>query len=717
MHGKTVNRRLLLVVICIAVIVTVAGCGSSGTTVARRKAAVAATSSPREVAITGAPLALSGLLSQIDSTLATASGSGQYSPQPCVIDGTNGAVIDVIGDGAPAICAVGSGPIDSEGGVTWRGTQATSSPVAGNACGFTSTQLQETFVTVGGTSYAQTEAVCAAFNADQNWTLKYNFNSLPRSATANGRSGSTGDTASTTRASGSTGPTASYCEDGGCETVHCPPTDPSKVWICATSQNPAARAAVAHVSGGSGNKSTSTLPHHCSSGVNTTDSISCGLASNVFYEYYRATHSGPGSRTLSAWSAATTRYYPASCSLALGLVRCRISGTTDPNAEVEISRSVLNAYTPQDASALRGEREGWSERLMDHNSQSPDAGHLVKRSLEGGAAMYALEHASRGTPIGQEGGIAAQAARTGGNFVIAGVLWHFLIVPYLAVTGVVFAIPSLILAFIAGSDHSAALWWITAIVFVCSFGLWVRYALYKWLWRKFVRPVDRSLSGWVASSEAPNGNQRAGGNATLGVQEQVWANTAAAEDLMLQAQKAIESANAANTNEVPDDLLEAIQALTRKVAAQNAELAKADPQTWARANPQSPAPSDPSSNRDVYRRVVTEPQWIETSGRRQLVRLTSGPTHPGSDITSKHVHIAVDGQVIGTVFLDRNGKAVDDGSIPAVNAIHDMPHSIDPEHGERVLDAIVQGLDHATLVAAYQCEDAACVSMRRRTGS
>lgn len=41
-----------------------------------------------------------------------------------------------------------------------------------------------------------------------------------------------------------TGPQASYCEDGQCETVSCPPTQASDDWICEQSSNSAARAAV-----------------------------------------------------------------------------------------------------------------------------------------------------------------------------------------------------------------------------------------------------------------------------------------------------------------------------------------------------------------------------------------------------------------------------------------------------------------------------------------
>lgn len=50
---------------------------------------------------------------------------------------------------------------------------------------------------------------------------------------------------STTNSTPSQGsPTATYCEDGSCTTVACPPTNPNDEWICATSSNPAAREAV-----------------------------------------------------------------------------------------------------------------------------------------------------------------------------------------------------------------------------------------------------------------------------------------------------------------------------------------------------------------------------------------------------------------------------------------------------------------------------------------
>jgi hypothetical protein len=79
--------------------------------------------------------------------------------------------------------------------------------------------------------------------------------------------------------------------------------------------------------------------------------VSCELASNVFYEYYKATQSGSGTSSLSAWSPDTDKYYNASCTARGGVISCDISGTTDPNAQVQITQAALNAYTPQQASS------------------------------------------------------------------------------------------------------------------------------------------------------------------------------------------------------------------------------------------------------------------------------------------------------------------------------------------------------------------------------
>lgn len=122
--------------------------------------------------------------------------------------------------------------------------------------------------------------------------------------------------------------------------------------------------------------------------------------------------------------------------------------------------------------------------------------------LKAGAAMYALDHAARGTRIGQEGGIGAQATRTGGNFVIAAFLCHFLIVPYLIVTAVLFSIPTAVLmapTAVLASHHDSTAAGIfavlTVVVFLASVVAWFRYALWRWLIRGLVGPVDAFLSG------------------------------------------------------------------------------------------------------------------------------------------------------------------------------------------------------------------------------
>jgi hypothetical protein len=123
-------------------------------------------------------------------------------------------------------------------------------------------------------------------------------------------------------------------------------------------------------------------------------------------------------------------------------------------------------------------------------------GRIVERGLEAGAAMYALDHAAKGTPIGAEGGIAAQATRTAGNFVIVAFLFPFLVIPYLVGTAAVFALPTIIAALIdAGVHGGVAGGVLVGLVFLASLVMWVRFALYKWLYRKFIRPVDAALSG------------------------------------------------------------------------------------------------------------------------------------------------------------------------------------------------------------------------------
>lgn len=99
------------------------------------------------------------------------------------------------------------------------------------------------------------------------------------------------------------------------------------------------------------NRTSTGLPIQCSPGLTATQAISCGLASNVFYEYYKAEHGAGDPATLSAWSAATQQYYTATCSTGSGTITCAITGTSDPNAQVDLSQASLGAYSSEQASS------------------------------------------------------------------------------------------------------------------------------------------------------------------------------------------------------------------------------------------------------------------------------------------------------------------------------------------------------------------------------
>lgn len=94
------------------------------------------------------------------------------------------------------------------------------------------------------------------------------------------------------------------------------------------------------------------LPTQCSPNLAASESISCGLANNVFYEYYKATQSDGDTTSLSAWSPATHQYYTASCDAGPDIITCAISGTSDPSAQVEFTQAAVNAYAPQAANAF-----------------------------------------------------------------------------------------------------------------------------------------------------------------------------------------------------------------------------------------------------------------------------------------------------------------------------------------------------------------------------
>lgn len=83
----------------------------------------------------------------------------------------------------------------------------------------------------------------------------------------------------------------------------------------------------------------------------------------------------------------------------------------------------------------------------------------------------------------------------------------------------------------------------------------------------------------------------------------------------------------------------------------------------------------------------------------------------------KHIHITENGEVIGTVYLDKDGVVKGDGTPAAHNAIHNINHGLKPEHGEKLLHAIIQKLDSATMVNARECNDPDCPHLKHHEES
>jgi hypothetical protein len=95
----------------------------------------------------------------------------------------------------------------------------------------------------------------------------------------------------------------------------------------------------------------SQLPNQCSRGLASSETISCALASNVFYEYYEASQNASSPGTISAWSPVTSKYYQADCSAGDGLIDCAIEGASGSDPTVDVTQAALAAYTPGEATS------------------------------------------------------------------------------------------------------------------------------------------------------------------------------------------------------------------------------------------------------------------------------------------------------------------------------------------------------------------------------
>lgn len=78
--------------------------------------------------------------------------------------------------------------------------------------------------------------------------------------------------------------------------------------------------------------------------------------------------------------------------------------------------------------------------------------------------------------------------------MIAAVLWHVLIAPYLVGTAIMSSIPTL--AAVGLAQYWMPWGAIVAVgMFIYSVRVWWRLAVVRWLWRRFIGPVDATLSG------------------------------------------------------------------------------------------------------------------------------------------------------------------------------------------------------------------------------
>jgi hypothetical protein len=96
------------------------------------------------------------------------------------------------------------------------------------------------------------------------------------------------------------------------------------------------------------NCSVSDLPVQCGAGLAASGGITCTLAENAFYEYWRASGGDPSAtENVSAWSAQDGRYYLLGCGSGDGVVDCSDASGTD----VRFTQSDVPAYTSAQAAA------------------------------------------------------------------------------------------------------------------------------------------------------------------------------------------------------------------------------------------------------------------------------------------------------------------------------------------------------------------------------
>jgi len=140
-----------------------------------------------------------------------------------------------------------------------------------------------------------------------------------------------------------------------------------------------------------------------------------------------------------------------------------------------------------------------------HHSGSDGFDNDVRRIAEITAAGYALDHAQRGTPMGAEGNLIGTGARLAGTFVVGDFLWHFLIVPFLAISAVIFLVPTVLAGAILRLLHTnGSLPVLSEValgaVFVWSAWMWLRICCWRVAWKGIVMHANDFMNGSAARS-------------------------------------------------------------------------------------------------------------------------------------------------------------------------------------------------------------------------
>jgi hypothetical protein len=141
---------------------------------------------------------------------------------------------------------------------------------------------------------------------------------------------------------------------------------------------------------------------------------------------------------------------------------------------------------------------------------TPEFRHNVEYLVGTGLAANSLNNIASGKKLTTP---ASRAAHTAGTFAIGWGIAHYIMFPYMAITGAIFSIPFWLYAYFGtrpywvGHPIPGRLGWERGhyvhpllndtacfIILAICFLLWVYFAMWKWYIKKFLLPVDRYLT-------------------------------------------------------------------------------------------------------------------------------------------------------------------------------------------------------------------------------